>query len=67
MYQFKLILDPYIMAKIRMQWKPPKDIASLSKREQELLKYKSSLDILQKVYRAEGFTGWYKVIINFYV
>jgi DNA-binding CsgD family transcriptional regulator len=55
------------MAKIRMQWKPPKDIASLSKREQELLKYKSSLDILQKVYRAEGFTGWYKVIINFYV
>jgi Mitochondrial carrier protein len=55
------MVDPYIMAKIRMQWKPPKNTSKLSAQEQENVRYKSSIDILRKVYHAEGFKGWYKV------
>ncbi|KAI8908979.1 mitochondrial carrier domain-containing protein, partial [Gorgonomyces haynaldii] len=55
-----IVTYPYIMAKIRMQWKPPKDADALSPKTQEALKYKSSIDILKKVYQTDGFKGWYK-------
>ena len=51
---------PYIMAKVRMQWRPPKSINQLSAKEQQMLRYKSSIDILHKVYKTDGFIGWYK-------
>ena len=50
------------MAKVRMQWKAPKEtLDSLNESQRELLNYKSGLDILLKVYKTEGFQGWYKV------
>lgn len=54
-------LDPYIMAKVRMQWKPPKDVGTLSEKEKDAITYKSSWDILQKVLMREGVAGWYNV------
>jgi hypothetical protein len=48
------------MAKIRMQWKAPKEsLKNLTEEEKHSLKYKSAWDILRKVYVAEGFKGWY--------
>jgi hypothetical protein len=52
------------MAKVRMQWKASKKaIANLSEKERELIQYKSAWDILQKVYKTEGYIGWYNVLI----
>lgn len=53
-----IVTYPYIMAKIRMQWKPPQNI---SKELNESIRYKSPLDVLSKVYKTEGFKGLYKV------
>ncbi|TPX69576.1 hypothetical protein SpCBS45565_g02297 [Spizellomyces sp. 'palustris'] len=55
-----IVTYPYIMAKVRMQWKPPKDVGGLSEKERENITYKSSVDILQKVLAKEGLAGWYK-------
>ncbi|KAI9103039.1 mitochondrial carrier domain-containing protein [Phlyctochytrium arcticum] len=55
-----VVTYPYIMAKVRMQWKPPKTMASLSAKDQENLTYKSAADILQKTLKNEGIAGWYK-------
>lgn len=57
-----VVTYPYIMAKVRLQWKPPQQLSdSLSKEELELIKYRSAFDVLRKVYRSEGLIGWYKV------
>ena len=45
------------MAKVKMQWKPPKQISKLSLSEQESIRYKSPMDVLTKVYKSEGFLG----------
>ncbi|KAJ3321457.1 ADP/ATP carrier protein [Boothiomyces sp. JEL0866] len=52
--------DPYIMAKVRMQWKPSKkQIDGLSESQKNFFKYKSAWDILGKVYKTDGLKGWY--------
>jgi hypothetical protein len=62
LYLYLLVLDPYIMAKVRMQWKAPKEtFKNLTQKERELIEYKSAWDILSKVYKTDGFAGWYSV------
>lgn len=51
-----IITYPYIMAKVRLQWKPSKDI------QDKVVAYKGSIDVLTRVLKTEGFFGWYKVI-----
>lgn len=50
-----IVTYPYIMAKVRLQWKPSKDI------ENKVVAYKSAGDVLARVLKSEGFFGWYKV------
>ncbi|KAJ2607937.1 hypothetical protein H4S08_004644 [Coemansia sp. RSA 1365] len=52
-----IITYPYIMAKVRLQWRPSKE--ELAANGQEIV-YKSSTDVLHKVLRREGVAGWYK-------
>jgi Mitochondrial carrier protein len=60
-----IVTYPYIMAKIRMQWKPTKDsLKDLSEEEKKLIDYKSAWDILAKIYVTDGFLGWYQVMNN---
>ncbi|KAJ3257882.1 ADP/ATP carrier protein [Boothiomyces macroporosus] len=55
-----VVTYPYIMAKVRMQWKPSKkQIDGLSESQKSFFKYKSAWDILAKVYKTDGFRGWY--------
>ena len=51
--------DPYIMAKVRLQWKPPASVSQLSESEQSAVQYKTSWDVLSKVFKTEGFSGLY--------
>ncbi|KAJ3305445.1 ADP/ATP carrier protein [Kappamyces sp. JEL0829] len=58
----ELMVDPYIMAKVRMQWKAPKgQTKGLTEKEKQAISYKSAWDILAKIYKAEGLIGWYNV------
>ncbi|ORZ38008.1 mitochondrial carrier domain-containing protein [Catenaria anguillulae PL171] len=50
-----VVTYPYIMAKVRLQWKPPKEHAHNPE-----LQFKSAMDVLRKVLKAEGLVGWYK-------
>ncbi|KAJ1546434.1 ADP/ATP carrier protein [Nowakowskiella sp. JEL0078] len=52
-----VITYPYIMAKVKLQWKPPK---TLGEKERERMRYNSSLDVLKKVLKSDGFIGWYQ-------
>ncbi|KAJ2308317.1 hypothetical protein IWW55_000511 [Coemansia sp. RSA 2706] len=52
-----VITYPYIMAKVRLQWRPSKE--ELAAGGQDIV-YKSSADVLQKTLRREGVAGWYK-------
>ncbi|KAI8886052.1 mitochondrial carrier [Backusella circina FSU 941] len=49
-----VITYPYIMAKVRLQWKPSKEMRD------KVVTYKGSIDVLTRVLKTEGFTGWYK-------
>ncbi|ORZ18825.1 mitochondrial carrier domain-containing protein [Absidia repens] len=49
-----VITYPYIMAKVRMQWKPSKEM------EGKVEAYKGALDVLARVIKQEGFFGWYR-------
>ncbi|ORX62159.1 mitochondrial carrier [Hesseltinella vesiculosa] len=49
-----IITYPYIMAKVRLQWKPSKEIQG------KVQAYKSAYDVLSRVLQQEGFFGWYK-------
>ncbi|KAJ2157918.1 hypothetical protein GGF46_004154 [Coemansia sp. RSA 552] len=51
-----VITYPYIMAKVRLQWRPSKE--ELEAGGQSVV-YSSSADVLNKVLRAEGLAGWY--------
>ncbi|KAI9336555.1 mitochondrial carrier domain-containing protein [Obelidium mucronatum] len=55
-----VVTYPYIMAKVRMQWAPPKSVSDLSETDQLSLKYKGSVDVLKKVFATDGIMGWYK-------
>ncbi|KAF9108451.1 ADP/ATP carrier protein [Mortierella sp. AM989] len=48
-----VVTYPYIMAKVRLQWKPSKKDAATHK------PYKGAIDILQRVFEKEGLKGWY--------
>ena len=50
-----IITYPYIMAKVRLQWKPSKEI------QDKVDPYKGAGDVLARVLKTEGFFGWYKV------
>lgn len=52
-----IITYPYIMAKVRMQWKPSKEM------EGKIEAYKGALDVLARVFKQDGFFGWYKVMV----
>ncbi|KAJ2809505.1 hypothetical protein H4R20_000006 [Coemansia guatemalensis] len=52
-----IITYPYIMAKVRLQWRPSKE--ELATNGEEIV-YTSSTDVLHKVLRREGIAGWYK-------
>ncbi|KAI8617496.1 mitochondrial carrier domain-containing protein [Chytriomyces sp. MP71] len=61
-----IVTYPYILAKIRMQWRPPKSqneeksqISAESKMLQDAVNYKSAQDVLVKVFQTEGLIGWY--------
>ncbi|RCH94697.1 ADP/ATP carrier protein [Rhizopus azygosporus] len=49
-----VITYPYIMAKVRLQWKPSKE------KQDKIVPYKGSLDVLARVLKTDGFFGWYK-------
>ncbi|KAG2174542.1 hypothetical protein INT44_006805 [Umbelopsis vinacea] len=49
-----VITYPYIMAKVRLQWKAPKEM------EGKIQAYTGSFDVLGRVLKTEGFFGWYK-------
>ncbi|KAF9354158.1 ADP/ATP carrier protein [Mortierella sp. AD094] len=48
-----VVTYPYIMAKVRLQWKPSKKDAATHK------PYKGAIDVLQRVFAKEGLRGWY--------
>ncbi|KAI8063426.1 mitochondrial carrier domain-containing protein [Gilbertella persicaria] len=49
-----IITYPYIMAKVRLQWRPSKEM------KDKVVAYKGSVDVLTRVLKTEGFLGWYK-------
>lgn len=49
-----VITYPYIMAKVRLQWRPSKDM------KDKVVAYKGSIDVLTRVLKTDGFFGWYK-------
>ncbi|KAJ1974907.1 hypothetical protein H4R34_004539 [Dimargaris verticillata] len=51
---------PYIMAKVRLQWKPAKGAIGGNTGSHKVEAYKSAAQILQRVWQLEGFFGWYK-------
>ncbi len=44
------------MAKVKLQWKPPKELAN-----DPMYQYDGALDVLAKVYKQDGISGWYRV------
>jgi solute carrier family 25 (peroxisomal adenine nucleotide transporter), member 17 len=52
-----IVTYPYIMAKVRMQFKPSKSAGE----EPEFDRKDGAIQILQKIYRKSGFLGWYQV------
>ncbi|KAJ2828841.1 hypothetical protein IWW50_001180 [Coemansia erecta] len=53
-----VVTYPYIMAKVRLQWRPSKE--ELAAAGGQDIVYKSSADVLQKVLRKEGIPGLYR-------
>lgn len=52
------------MAKVKLQWRLPADrTASLSEKERASVQFKSTLDVLRKVYKAEGLGGLYSGLL----
>jgi hypothetical protein len=50
-----IITYPYIMAKVRLQWK------AIDYEINEKVRYKSAVDVLRRVWQLDGFPGIYKV------
>ncbi|OZJ04224.1 hypothetical protein BZG36_02965 [Bifiguratus adelaidae] len=49
-----IVTYPYIMAKVRMQYKPPKEL------RERTPEYKGALDVLARTLKNDGILGWYK-------
>jgi len=65
-----VVTYPYIMAKVRMQFKPPAPsksssveggVVTDSLEGSEFDRHDGAVQILQKIYKKSGFIGWYKV------
>ncbi|KAJ3075411.1 ADP/ATP carrier protein [Podochytrium sp. JEL0797] len=58
-----LITYPYIMAKVRMQWRPPvqrgRTLTTEEATTRAAIEYKNAPDVLWKVFQTEGIAGWY--------
>lgn len=52
-----VVTYPYIMAKVRMQWKPSREERATGR----AVRYRSAIHVLKKVYKTDGFRGWYNV------
>ncbi|KAJ1731082.1 hypothetical protein LPJ61_002707 [Coemansia biformis] len=52
-----VITYPYIMAKVRLQWRPSKEERAAGGQD---VVYKSSADVLRKVFWRDGVAGWYQ-------
>ncbi|KAJ2720249.1 hypothetical protein GGI07_004721 [Coemansia sp. Benny D115] len=50
-----VVTYPYIMAKVRLQWRPSREEAANGS-----VPYKSAADVLGKVLRTEGPSGWFR-------
>ncbi|KAI3659466.1 hypothetical protein MP638_004528 [Amoeboaphelidium occidentale] len=48
-----VVTYPYIMAKVRLQWK------AADYETNEKVRYKDALDVLVRVYKSEGLAGWF--------
>ncbi|KAI9261978.1 mitochondrial carrier domain-containing protein [Sporodiniella umbellata] len=48
-----IVTYPYIMAKVRLQWKPSKET------QEKRAPYTGALDVLARVLQTEGIFGWY--------
>jgi len=64
-----MVTYPYIMAKVRMQWKPSgrkklanKDERGNNEEKGEVARYKGAVDVLRRVHQHEGVLGWYQGI-----
>ncbi|PKY39049.1 mitochondrial carrier [Rhizophagus irregularis] len=61
-----IVTYPYIMAKVRLQWKPPKDDEDdednyiNKKKSFKYERYSGAIDVIQKVYKTDGIPGLYK-------
>ncbi|KAJ1966845.1 hypothetical protein IWQ62_002217 [Dispira parvispora] len=53
-----IITYPYIMAKVRLQWKPPKTLLEGSGQAEGI--YTSAMDVLHRAWKQDGWLGWYK-------
>lgn len=65
-----IVTYPYIMAKVRMQFKPPSPsksssveggVVTESHEGSEFDRHDGAVQILKKVYKKSGFIGWYQV------
>lgn len=62
-----IVTYPYIMAKVRMQFKPPTTNKNLdaergdAHEESEFDRHDGAIQILKKTYKKSGFIGWYQV------
>ena len=62
-----IVTYPYIMAKVRMQFKPPKtgkgDVEGVVDWDEgtDFDRHDGAIQILRKVYKKSGFVGWYQV------
>jgi hypothetical protein len=52
-----IVTYPYIMAKVRMQWKPSQQDCARGL----AIRYRSAIHVLRQTYKTEGFFGWYTV------
>ncbi|RKP08349.1 mitochondrial carrier domain-containing protein [Thamnocephalis sphaerospora] len=50
-----VVTYPYIMAKVRMQWKPSREEHAAGK----AVRYRSAVHVLKRTYKTEGLRGWY--------
>ncbi|RKP25810.1 mitochondrial carrier domain-containing protein [Syncephalis pseudoplumigaleata] len=50
-----VVTYPYIMAKVRMQWKPSREERATGR----AVRYRSAIHVLKKVYATDGLRGWY--------
>lgn len=65
LFDYIQVTYPYIMAKVRVQARGADDSEDAAEKgvasAKKAPKYNGALDVLSKVYKENGFVGWYKV------